>query len=316
MTDTSLDRVLSFNDLLIALVKLGLPLELGIEGNRTSQIEWLRRTSADLALQAGRGSDLDRLIDDDRYPSTYQRALTTWLKCDQPTIVLDALLQPANVRRRVGTEVGRALFQPLIVFVLTYVGFVFFCLYLFPRIEGVYAQLWQEPSPIIACFRSVQAAMPVWVPLVPVLTIAAVIIWMIRSPRQSWRWLPGSRRYFQLVGNARFADQVADLVQHGADPGGAVSLAGAVNDTGPQMATSPMLHWVLENESGAQAPPVLRFVAKLYRTLARRHSFVWRIVLPTLFGVLIGGVLVLGYGVALFLPLTQLMHDLALAGGG
>jgi type II secretory pathway component PulF len=315
MIDTSLNRVFSFNDQLIAFVKLGLPIELGLTGSQSSQIEWLRQTNADLALQTGRGRKLDQLIQEYPCPATYRVALESWLNCDQPTVVFDALVQPRIARRRVGMEVGRILIQPLIVFVLAYIGFVFFCLYLFPRIEGLYAQLWREPSWILSFFGSVRAAMPIWVPLVPLLTIAAVALWMIRSGRQTWRWLPGSERYFQLVRSARLAEQVADLVDQGADTKEAVTLAAAVTDGLQPAPTSPMLHWVIDNDFGRQSPPIFRFVGSLYRGLAWRRSFVWRVVLPTVLGVLIGGLLVLGYGLALFLPMTELLHDISAAGG-
>ena len=73
-----------------------------------------------------------------------------------------------------------------------------------------------------------------------------------------------------------------------------------------------MLRWSLTGELGDQSlPEILRFAEKTYRHTAERRAAVLRFVLPTMLGALLGGSIVLAYGLSVFGPFVQLLEDLA-----
>ena len=69
-----------------------------------------------------------------------------------------------------------------------------------------------------------------------------------------------------------------------------------------------MLHWALGdeviNEDKANA---LRFSARAYRELAQSRAVQWWAWFPTVFGALLGGGIVLMFGLSLFAPMIELL---------
>ena len=93
-----------------------------------------------------------------------------------------------------------------------------------------------------------------------------------------------------------------------------LALVGA--STTSSAAQPSLMHWALTGDlAGEPLPRVLRFVAESYRQKAERQQTIWRVVAPTICGVVIGAVLVLGYGLGLFLPVVQMLKDVAMPPG-
>jgi hypothetical protein len=179
--------------------------------------------------------------------------------------------------------------------------------------------------------------MPVWGIVIPLVVILAVIGWRSRSARMSWSWMPGSGPYFRAVRSATIARQLATLLESGCSLDQSLALLGlstagdaatagaaggdstASGEAGDHRVPSnfpPLLQWALSGDLGGERPAdVLRFVADTYRQTAQRQAKIWRYVAPSICGVVLGGCVVLGYGLSLFLPLVQLLKDVALPGG-
>jgi type II secretory pathway component PulF len=165
--------------------------------------------------------------------------------------------------------------------------------------------------------------MPIWAPLLPLLLIVAVIGWRLRVSGLSW--LPGSSRYLDAVRSANMAQQLARLMESGMSLQESVALAGplqgaaAADGKGSDDAWESwpaLLRWAVSGDLGGEPmPKALRFVAQTYRQKARRQEAIWRFVAPTICGVLLGGMFVLGYSLSLFLPVVQLLKDISLPGG-
>lgn len=331
MGDVSLQQVSAFNQQLAALSATGLPLDIGIAGSGPAVIGRLQEIDSLMEIRIQRGSTLDQAIaDDPKLPSKYRAALLAWLRCEDPTIVLDGISRPAEIRQQFRRNMGHMLVYPLILFSLAYFGFIFLCRFTAPGIEALYRQLWQMPGDSLTVLMTGRALMPLWVPLVPLLLLLAILWWRLRSSQLSWSWVPGSQRYFAAMQNANLAQQLAMLLESGIPLDESLVLLGLVSDiesdasaadaAGSGQSTSvtidalpSLMRWALSGDLGGEPlPSVLRFVSQTYRQTAEREQTIWRVAVPTICGVLLGGLLVLGYALTLFLPVVQLLKDVAL----
>jgi type II secretory pathway component PulF len=337
MSDVSLQQASALNQELCSLSSIGLPLDVGVEGQGQEVVDKLQKFESLLATRVQRGSTVDQAIaDEPQLPSKYRAALLAWLRCEDPTLVLDAISKPAEARQQFRRNIGHTLVYPLIVLSLAYFGFIYLCQVTVPGIEALYRQLWREPSDSLSMLMTSRALMPIWVPLVPLLLVLVLLWWRSRSSQLSWSWVPGNKRYFTALQNADLAEQLAMLVDSRYSIDRSLELVGLLRGTAPVAtrdqpagtgrAQSPainpkasmpsLLRWALSGDLGGEPlPRVLHFVAQTYRQTAQRQQTIWRVAVPAICGVLLGGAFVLGYALTLFVPVVQLLKDVALPGG-
>ena len=344
MSDVTLERVLAFNRELLALSATGLPLDLGVTERSESIKARLERINTALATRIQRGQGIEQAIcEDSELTPQYRAAVLTWLRCSDPTVALDGLAAPTVARRQLGLSIGQSMLYPLIVVTLTYFGFLYLCGVTAPKIEAIYQQIAQTPSDSLEFLAVGRQLMPIWAPLIPLLFIFAAIGWRLRVSGSSW--LPGSSRYLDAVRSANTAQQLARLMESGMSLPESMALAGPLLGSAGLMETEPtalaagpetsvnqdgrpeasafdsrelpaLLRWAVSGDLGGEPmPKALRFVAQTYRQKARRQEAIWRFMAPTICGVLLGGVFVLGYSLSLFLPVVQLLKDISLPGG-
>jgi type II secretory pathway component PulF len=323
MNEISLPRVLAFNENLNALAAAGLPIDLGMDQGHEAIHERLEKFNESLMLRVARGQSIEQAIaQETALPSRYRAALWIWLRSGDPTIALDGIVAPAATRRNFGSDVSQALVYPLIVFILTFAGFLALCWLLVPRLEAMYRQIWQTPSESLAILIRCRETMPYWGPAVPLLVVLAVIAWRWRAPRASWRWVPGSAKYFHAAQYAELATQMANLLESGCGQDESLALLGPLYGSGadlesaPSESLPPLLRWAIRGDIDDQSRPgVLRVMAQAYRQSAEQQLSLWRLVAPSFCGALLGGMFVLAYGVGLFLPVVQLLKTIALPAG-
>jgi type II secretory pathway component PulF len=334
MSDVTLDRVLELNKELAALSAAGLTLELGAPGTSVEAV--LDRASSSLALRTSRGQSLaDALQDNDDLPGIYRHALQSGMQSDDLTSVLDCVSRKSIAEDELRRTFGQSFVQPLILLALAYAGFILLCLRFAPPMEGIYDQLRQEPNAGIAMLRAARLWMPVWVPLVPVLMLAAVVFWR-RGVGSTRLCIPCAGRYAATIAHANFAEQLANLLKRDVPLEEALELASGVTGDDSLVAASaelaaahhhgerlvsddprlrglpPLLRWALTGDLGDQSlSEILRFAAQTYRQSADRQAAVWRLALPTLIGALVGGVIVFAYGLSMFGSLIGLWRDLS-----
>jgi type II secretory pathway component PulF len=328
MSDVSLQQVSAFNRELIALAETGFPLDIGIDEPTEQVSARLEKVNSLLAMRVGRGQSIQQAVEEEpELPRRYRMALRTWLRCDDPTIALNEIATPADARLQFRRNVGQTMLYPLILMSLAYFAFLYLCNVTAPKIEAIYIQLSQTPSSSLSAITAARNLMPIWGPLLPLLLVLALICWRLLSSRWSWTWVPGSSRYFSARRNAHLAQQLATLLESGSSLEESLSLVGplanASSDAGiaaegnrSTESLPPLLRWALSGDSGGEPMPrVLRFVAQTYRQNAERQQTIWRVVAPTIAGLLLGGMFVLGYGLSLFVPVIQLLKDISLPGG-
>jgi type II secretory pathway component PulF len=337
----ALDDVLSFNEELLALAKTGLPIELA-PGDSVSRLsQKLAHGNAQLALQVGRGRPLEEALAEVReFTPEYRAALETWLRCDKSPGALDALTASAEGRRKIQADIGYSLLQPVILLCLLYFGFSYIVLTNVPVLETIYAQIYEKPGPSLQMLTAARRTQPVWGVTVPLLVIAGVVLWRSRAPQWEFRCLPWRAKTLNAIRKANYAESVAGLVEKNYSLAESLRRIGPLpeDDSARREATAaatqrlidaeqlqvpltlqdpalqplpPMLRWVFTSGlSGQPLANVLHFTSRMYLETARRKLSFWRVWLPIVFGAVIGGTLVLLYGLSLFMPMIELLKTL------
>ena len=340
-THQTIDQVIAFHGQLLALEKMGIPVDIGVseqlhapsvisnQGD-VSLSESLHAIQMHLSSRSGLSDSVDAICRDPQYPQPYRLALLSWVRGTQesgtqesstqesasrpdnalhPAAAFDAVTHSDRQHRQLGADLGRALTYPLLIFFLVFLGTIFFCLYLLPKMRLIYDDLHLSETFSISVVQWLREWMFAWVIVVPLIALALVFLWRRYIHRARWNWLVGSRRYFDLLDGAHRADQTASLIESGCTPGDATAVAVPASLS----VRLPLLNWALGDGVDPDSQVVeLRTVARLYRGFAQRRARVWRYAIPSLIGVLLGGVCVLAYGLILFLPLTRLLQSLGM----
>ncbi|QEG34670.1 type II secretion system F family protein [Bythopirellula goksoeyrii] len=338
MPTATLQDVLAINREIGSLAEAGVPIRLGSAATSTKRT--LEQIDASLKLRSSLGQDIhDAIADNPDLPRLYQHALQAGLSSGGSELTLAGVTEESAAKNELRSAMGRALVQPLIVFALAYCGFILLCTLFVPELTDMYEQLRQAPSLPVRLLEFCRQTMPVWIPLVPILVLIAVFLWRRTTVAPPW-WIPGARRYVKTVKQALFAEELARLVESKMPLAEAAELASGItgdshlmeacaaleNDDPSRAATRhaahpensqlaalpPLLRWALTGNLGEQSlPGVLRFAAQTYRQSAQRLATVWQTALPILLGSVLGGAIVLVYGLSVFLPYIQMMRDLS-----
>lgn len=325
MSDATLQHVLAINREIGSLADAGVPIRLGpavISTKRT-----LGRINESLKLRTSLGQEIEAaIVDNPDLPSAYQHALRAGLSTGATELTLAGLSCESAAQDELHSASSRALVQPLIVLALAYCGFILLCSLFVPEMSDVYEQLRQEPSQPLRILETCRAAMPIWIPLVPILVLLALVLWRRNNGQPSW-WIPGARRYLRAVQQAQFAEELARLVSTKMPLAEAAQLASGITGDADlieacsplthggasrQAALPPLLRWALTENLGEDTLlGVLQFAAQTYRQSAQRMAAVWQTALPILLGSLLGGTIVLLFGLSVFWPYIQMLRDLA-----
>lgn len=327
MTDSSLQRLTEFNEQLSALSAADVPLDLGIQGSHDEIMAQLDQYQSVIANQCQDGKSVEQVLTEssDLNP-TYRSAAWAWLHCRDSSIVLDGISTPADTRSQFGRNVGRTLVYPLIILSLAYLGFLYLCNFVGPKIDAIYGQLEESPGTSLSFLLRARETMPIWALLLPLLVVVGLIWWKSSSSQFTWNWIPGNSRYFSSVRDANIARQLATLLESGCSLEDSLKLVDQLpiwqlpgrnaKDGSGQPPAGALLRWAVTDDVGDEPlPRVLRFVEHTYRQSAQRQQTIWELVAPTICGVLLGGAFVLGYGLSLFLPVIQMLKDVSMPGG-
>jgi len=315
MSETSLQQVIALNRELTALAATGLPLDIGL-GRGESLEGRLDSINTAFSTRVARGESIEQIVrSSPEMPARYRAGLWAWIHHPDPSIALNGFAVPAEARRDFGRYVGRTLFYPLLLLCLAYLGLVMLCLLTAPALEALFEQLFQSTERI-QWLSSARALLPFWAPLFPLLMILVVLVWRQRFRRAAWNWVPGSRRYYDAIDHANLANQLALLIESGRTPEEAIALLQAPSteaDARPSITVDSLpslLKWALTARlPGDSLPSVLHLVAESYRQTSERQQHLWRMVMPTIAGAVLGGVVVMAYGLGLFLPIIELLRS-------
>jgi type IV pilus assembly protein PilC len=345
METVTLDDFMSWNDQLAAAIDAGVPLDLGLGEDTDDAALALEKINALVARRMSQGASLAVAIQtsDAAVPRAYRSLMQLSLSTGTPSIGLALSNRLAqNVDR--AWDVGRlALFYPVIVCCFAFLGIVGFCLYLVPVLEGTYESLNVKTGAGLRLLASLRSTMPYWVVAFP-LGLVVSVLWVRRQskPLDERRrerlldWVPGVWRANFDERAASFAETMATLLESGVPFADALQIAAAAwNDRslaeltvdfasranrGPAVSDGgelalrlpPFLRWaLLHSEETTGRSCALMAAADVYHRAAVRRQEQLRIILPLVVAVVIGGVATLLYGLALFVPVIEMLRGLA-----
>ncbi len=312
--DPKLDDVLLFNDYLLKLVCAGVPIGLDGKGATEDLLDIISKINSSFAMGVAKGDSVRQILESSQeLPCQYRSALSTWLFCDQSPDALKALNDCASGRRDMQKLLGFSMLQPLILSVLVYLGFLLTLLYLAPKINAISQQMHASPGLGLRFLTFATQTMWLWSIAVPLLISLGFCLWLRYRSEWSYLWLPGRQGIADLIGKANYADSVANLIEHNFSEVQARTRIGSLeNHVAKVRPMPPMLQWAFGSDVGnGERANALHASASAYRNLAQSRLRRLNGLFPVLFSAVLGGALVLLYGLSLFGPMIELLHSLS-----
>jgi general secretion pathway protein F len=323
------------------------PLELGLLGFSRDQPAQLGRINSAIAERMSRGDSLPDAIaaEGDRFPPVYRVVVDAGLKSGRLTAALEAMSRFASELADLRRHVGLALVYPLIVLSLAYGLFVVFLLAIVGRFHDSAVVFDIPMGRALKFLFDLQGTAVYWAWLPPVCLLLFVWWWQARGrvdslsgagPQGPLGWIPGVKRIRSNSLHANFAELLALLIEHDVPLPQALELAAdATGDAGIQNSAHqaadalrrgddvgraligrggfpPFLRWIVSQSPGQRSlAHSLHTAADLYRQRAVDATDWLKLGFPIAAGIVIGGGSALLYSLTVFLPLVDLLENLA-----
>ncbi len=343
-----LEDLLAFNEEVGALIRAGVPLDLGLRQYGASASGRLGLFSRRLSERVSQGVTLQEAIaqEGDHLPGIYRAIVEAGIQAGRLPEALEALSVVARVLLKLHRQVIASLIYPAIVLGLVWLMLIAFSQQIIPRFLHIWEFLHLEPGPAINMMSMIRETMPYWGIGTPVVAVA-LFCWLqaagnrnsaspagrlVESRLHRFAWIPGVVRNYDC---ATFLKILALLVEHETPLHEALILAG--HSTGnrqiiidsttiaqriqkgdslqeslqPATRLPKFLRWMLR--SGAESGKLnetLKLAADVYEKRASRHAELLRVVLPVVLTVFIAGGVTLLYGLVLFAPVRELYDRL------
>lgn len=346
MESATLDDYLAFNEQLAALSAAGVPLDIDLGASGEDAATALDRIHATVARRVRRGETLSEAVEGDEgdLPAAYRSLVQVGLYESDLASGLDESSIVAESAAESRTSLASGFVYPLVVCALAYLGLLGLCLYFEPTLSSLYRDIRLPPSGSLQILEALRSTLPYWALIVPVLLLTTAIYLFRMRQRPALgnaatgllSKIPGISRSLFHERCARFASMLADLLGDGVALPAALRVAGdgcgeaSLRSSATQLASDSAGDLIPENVSdvAAKFPPFLRWAiwhanqttgrvdalkiaARVYRETAERRAARFRAVAPVAVLVFVGGTVTLLYGLALFLPMVQLLYGLS-----
>lgn len=322
--EPKLDDILAFNAILLKLANAGVPIALDVSGSNDDLSGLLDKINSGIAIGMARGMTVRQVLESGtELPSQYRSSLLTWLYCDESPEALTALSDCAGGRREIERVVNIAFLQPLILMGMVYLGFLFLVLQLEPKLQAIHFQIGSAPALGMQWLTMLRQSIWFWGTAIPLLVVLKLVIWTRHRSDWSLHRFPGRKGVFDAIQRANYAESFAKLLEHehsvehagmmlGDLPGNQTMRNVRANETSTTpTGMPPLLKWAFSNDVIPEdRGTALNFSALAYRDLAQSRASQWRSWIPALMGALLGGLLVLGFGLSLFGPMIELLISL------
>jgi type II secretory pathway component PulF len=207
------------------------------------------------------------------------------------------------------------------------------CWFLVPALEATYRGLNVPPGSGLRVLQAIRDTLPYWV-AIPPLALLLAVLWS-RFGGNSLAWVPGMSGLISEHRATNFAESLASLLESGSPLPEGLRLAAAAwsdealeretlhlaaafergrpaEDSPPALRMPPFLRWAIwHGDDTIGRTRALRLAASTYREAAERRVSRLQVTAPLVACVLLGGGVTLLYGLALFVPLAQLIRGLA-----
>jgi general secretion pathway protein F len=347
METASLDDFVALNEQLAALVQAGVPLDVGLSRPEVSTSKALERIHATIVRRVNRGETLVEALEGDEHdvPGAYRSMVQFGLHTGNLSAALNGSSRLAESADDSRFAFESALVYPLIVCSLAYIGLVGFCLFFVPTLEGMYESARIAAGPGLRALQLLRDTLPYWAAIPPIVLLVLVAALARAKSRRAtggastgglFHWLPGVSRITFQERCAAFAASLAELLDSNvplpdalpiaADScgdsdlrDGARSLAAAIeagqmpaDDSPIALQFPPFMRWALwRSEETTGRARALEIAARMYRETAQQLAERLQTVAPMAALVVVGGTVTLLYGLALFVPVVELLHKLS-----
>lgn len=339
----TLEQIVALNDEIAALVRAGVPLELGLRemGNQSSDA--MAEISRALAARMEKGVSLGDALraEEERLPAVYRTVVEAGLRAGRLPVALEAMSNFARELIELRRQISTAMVYPLIVFALAYSLFLVFTVDLLERFRETYELLRIPMHGGLRWLVWIAERVDDWWWAPPVLVIALMLWWRgtrgahvlsFTGTARPFGWIPGIGRIGRYFQCANFAELLAMLIEHdvplaeglrlSAEATGdrrmkwaAAQMAEAIarGEQAPATSFPPFLDWVLRQAArGGNPVRILRHAAGFYRRRAVSLASWFKVTFPLLGAVVIGGGITAVYALALFGPLATFWKDILL----
>lgn len=248
-----LEELLALNEEIGALIRAGVPLDLGLRQygtlsqpgipgeyqERNAISGALGRLSNRLADRISAGDTLQAAIEHegDHLPGIYRAVVEAGIRAGRLPEALESLSVVARVLLKLHRQVIAALVYPAIVLALVWLMLLGFSEYMIQRLLHTWEFLRLDSGPAIRTLATIRETMPYWGIGAPVLAVAAFVWLRVAGSRNSetpagrlvesrlhrFAWIPGVVDNYD---NATFLKIMALLVEHETPLHEAMVLAG------------------------------------------------------------------------------------------
>lgn len=344
----TLEELLALNDEIVALVRAGVPLELGLAELGEEGDGILGRLGTQLARRMNRGESLPEALGkiDVNLPKSYRVIVEAGIRAGRLTAALEGVSIMALKMSELRRQIGLALVYPLIVFMLAYGLFLLLCSWLAPRFQLMFRDMDLGSGGLMGLLSDLGGNIAYWA-WIPPAVVVALILWWWKSGKRGFLCgdgtpgglvclCPGVKRIATFYRSAQFADLLALLIEQDVPLPEAIVLA-AETTSDLQMEASaraiadatsrglivpsglpgssgfpPFLHWLItrrEEQKGLVS--ALKAAADMYRRRAVLITEWIQVAFPMLAAVVIGGGATLIYALTVFWPLTEILKFLS-----
>jgi type II secretory pathway component PulF len=343
----TIDQLLALNDEIAALIRAGVPLERGLVVAGRDLRGRLGEIARSLSQRLARGESLPEALEGEEraIPPLYRAVVQAGVQSGRLPIALEGLAKYVRGYAEARAAIGLALWYPLLVLTLAYALFVAMAYLASEKIVKQADILGLHATSPFHWLAWVGGSMPYWWPVGPILLVVLLIAWVrsgsaARFQAGSWSWLclfPWMKSMLASYETANFSELLGLLLDHSVPyPSALILAADATGDArlcrgarqlaeaiarGESAASAlgavdrktflPMMRWVLATgqEQGSMVA-ALRNLADVYRKRAQYQADKLSVFLPTILMIAIGASATLCYGLALFIPLSNMLREL------
>ena len=341
-----IEQLIALNEEIAALARCGFPLGRGLLDAGNDLPGRLGRVSKSLGERLSRGESLGQALEAENraIPPLYRAVVEAGIRAGRLPAALEGLAAYARKYADARRTIGLSMIYPVIVASFAYVLFLGFVTVLVPRfIETLEFSRLRIAAPV-RWLGEIGRSAPYWWPIGPVLLVLLLVAWLgsgrsARFRSRSWTLvglLPWSRSMLDDQESANFADLLALLIENGVPLPEALTLAGEASgdprltrDLGAvvealkrgeppatalsrgEIGLTPLVRWIIaEGQGQAVQVAALRNIASTYRKRSAYRAEKLQIFAPIvlLFGLGVASTLL--YGLAIFVPLLNLVDGL------
>ncbi len=224
----TLEQLIVLNDELIAIVRMGVPLELGLQGLGRELPGQLGRVIQTLQQRISSGQDLATAISDPHsgVPPAYQAIVQAGIETGQMATALQSIAKSARRVDEVRRSMRIAIFYPMIVVALAYLVFVWSVTQWAPLLISFYEHAEASTLPMFSWMLALRATAIWWAPFLPLVVLLPLALWYHRSRSASG---PPLRRLRHLMHVATLTELLASMVENAVPLPRALAVAGAAS---------------------------------------------------------------------------------------